>query len=272
MKQINLSNALEQIFSQQDSGIICGGDSTIRKAIRQCDNTAASEMTCSAYESDGCIIIEDKYDSTLIYVVCPASNLPDYLAAANKVKKDDYEIDLCVSGSLTPELDQLWGWLNFGRHGDQITDSPFKCSIDGVAIRRLELGDKDALTSFCKVPDESRYAADIYDTFLYFADRFAASDNLPVLLGAWDGGKLLGVVSVNHYELGRFHRPIARIEEIVVHPDFRRRGIGRVLCKAALSVYPNSWYFYTCHKRNENSAATARSAGFTLVGAMLCMD
>ena len=58
-------------------------------------------------------------------------------------------------------------------------------------------------------------------------------------LGAWDGTKLVGSVRV--LSDGYF---FATIPDIFVHPEYRRRGIGRALMQRALSHSPHGRLFF----------------------------
>ncbi len=56
------------------------------------------------------------------------------------------------------------------------------------------------------------------------------------VLGATDGERLLGYAAVQdygpHLRLGDLHR-IARLHDLYVHPDHRRRGTGKALMDTA---------------------------------------
>ena len=58
-------------------------------------------------------------------------------------------------------------------------------------------------------------------------------------VGAWDGTKLVGSVRV--LSDGYF---FATIPDIFVHPEYRRRGIGRALMQRALSHSPRGRLFF----------------------------
>jgi len=57
-------------------------------------------------------------------------------------------------------------------------------------------------------------------------------------LGAWDGARLVGAVRV--LTDGYF---FATIPEILVDPEYQRRGIGRALMREALSIAPRGKVF-----------------------------
>ena len=69
---------------------------------------------------------------------------------------------------------------------------------------------------------------------LTLAERLEAVRQQPgaVLLAA-DWGPPIGLVSLHWYRTLHADQPIARIDTLVVEPEARRRGIGRMLLKAA---------------------------------------
>jgi GNAT superfamily N-acetyltransferase len=58
-------------------------------------------------------------------------------------------------------------------------------------------------------------------------------------IGAWDGGRLVGAVRV--LTDGYF---FATVPEILVDPDYQRRGIGRELMVRALAAAPRGTLFF----------------------------
>ena len=73
----------------------------------------------------------------------------------------------------------------------------------------------------------------------YDAPRAAAALTRTVNVGAWDGARLVGAVRV--LTDGYF---IATIPEILVDPDYQRRGIGRELMARALAHAPRGRLFF----------------------------
>jgi ribosomal protein S18 acetylase RimI-like enzyme len=64
---------------------------------------------------------------------------------------------------------------------------------------------------------------------------FAAAANRRVLV-AEEGGRLLGLLSMSWQEWLSHERPVARVTELVVAPDGRRRGVGRRLIERASAL------------------------------------
>lgn len=71
------------------------------------------------------------------------------------------------------------------------------------------------------------------DAFLRWANRMADSLSLPLSGFVWEeNGEIIGNVSLVPYRHAR--RRYYLIANVAVHPDYRRRGIGRMLTQAAI--------------------------------------
>jgi GNAT superfamily N-acetyltransferase len=116
--------------------------------------------------------------------------------------------------------------------------------------RDQSMHDETAASAFRAPPPELdfRDVMDV-DAFLALAqrvwprgyDRQAAASALArtVNIGAWEGLRLVGSVRV--LTDGYF---FATVPEILVDPDYQRRGIGRALMGRALSVSPRGTLFF----------------------------
>jgi len=79
--------------------------------------------------------------------------------------------------------------------------------------------------------DMRRSAADT--AFLKWASRTADTISLPLTGYVWeDNGRIVGNVSLIPYN--RRHKRVFLIANVATHPDYRRRGIGRLLTDAAM--------------------------------------
>jgi GNAT superfamily N-acetyltransferase/predicted kinase len=78
------------------------------------------------------------------------------------------------------------------------------------------------------------------------AGRTAAAIALTENVGAWTGGQLVGAVRV--LSDGYF---FSTIPEVMVHPDYRRQGIGRELMHRALALAPGGRVFFGAQSGNE---------------------
>lgn len=93
--------------------------------------------------------------------------------------------------------------------------------------------------------DDSGFAAEAFLALAqrvwprdYDLEQTAAALARSVNLGAWDGDRLVGAVRV--LSDGYF---FACVSEILVDPDYQRRGLGRRLMNAALAVAPGGTLF-----------------------------
>jgi GNAT superfamily N-acetyltransferase len=66
------------------------------------------------------------------------------------------------------------------------------------------------------------------------AERLGALREAPgAVLVAWEWGPPSGVIALHWYAALQVARPVARVTLLLVDPEARRRGVGRVLLKAA---------------------------------------
>lgn len=85
------------------------------------------------------------------------------------------------------------------------------------------------------------------------------------ILGAYDDEKLLGVIRV----VGDGHS-VVFIQDILIYPEYQRKGIGTALLKRVLQDYK---YVYQKHLLTENTEKTIqfyKSLGFTMDTDMEC--
>jgi GNAT superfamily N-acetyltransferase len=93
--------------------------------------------------------------------------------------------------------------------------------------------------------DDPRFTADAFLALArrvwprdYDPGRAAAALTRSVNVGAWDGDRLVGAVRV--LSDGYF---FACVSEILVDPEYQRRGVGRRLMEAALACAPRGKLF-----------------------------
>lgn len=101
----------------------------------------------------------------------------------------------------------------------------------------------------------------VNDMTFSIEDRVNTGETDYRILGWWDGDTLAGAVSTKRSD-------VILICNLYVLPRYRRRGIGRALLHAALTLYPGKTYAYSHVWENENSGKTAISAGFVPAGEM----
>ncbi len=97
----------------------------------------------------------------------------------------------------------------------------------GLAIRAAGAADAAALS-------ELFASAGYHLPTATLADRLAAiSAGAGTALAAWEWGPPSGVVVLHWYAALHSERPIAQIDVLLVAAEARRRGLGRLLVKAA---------------------------------------
>ena len=88
----------------------------------------------------------------------------------------------------------------------------------------------------------------------YDAGRSAEALGKTINVGAWDGERLVGSVRV--LTDGYF---FSTVPELMVDPDYRRRGVGRELLRRALEIAPGGTLYLGAQPGNE---AFFERAGF----------
>ena len=77
------------------------------------------------------------------------------------------------------------------------------------------------------------------------------------ILGSFDGDKPVGIIRA----VGDGYS-ILFIQDILVHPDYQRRGIGTALMKALLDRYPHAYQIELVTDNTEKTIAFYKSFGF----------
>jgi GNAT superfamily N-acetyltransferase len=100
-----------------------------------------------------------------------------------------------------------------------------------VDIREIDRSDEAALRRFWEIGRAAEAAARPYDFYTPWEGALARYRNgragfREVLIGAYDGGVMVGHVHVYYPELDNTHLATA---DVYVHPDHQRRGVGRAL-------------------------------------------
>ncbi|MBQ7955917.1 MAG: GNAT family N-acetyltransferase [Lachnospiraceae bacterium] len=79
------------------------------------------------------------------------------------------------------------------------------------------------------------------------------------ILGAYKGEELLGIVRV----VGDGHS-IIFVQDILVLPEYQRKGIGRALLQAILDMYPNVYQKSLMTDNTEKTIRFYKSLGFEM--------
>lgn len=91
-----------------------------------------------------------------------------------------------------------------------------------------------------------------------FHDNSGYEDNL---ICYYDGG-LVGVASYDYCDTAK----LGILNNIYVTPEYRGRGVGTALVRAAMSEYPRKRWLYQADNGNDISQKLALSLGFSLAG------
>ncbi len=92
-----------------------------------------------------------------------------------------------------------------------------------------------------------------------------AFENSLCVLGAYENERLIGVIRV----VGDGYS-ILFIQDILVYPEYQRRGIGTGLIKALLEKYSNVYQIQLATDDTERTIAFYRSLGFRPMGEIGC--
>ena len=87
------------------------------------------------------------------------------------------------------------------------------------------------------------------------------------VLAAWEGEHLAGVVRAVGDGVS-----IVFIQDILVRPEYQRRGIGRALIRALMDKYPNAYQIELLTDDTEKTAAFYKNAGFQEARAFGCVS
>lgn len=83
--------------------------------------------------------------------------------------------------------------------------------------------------------------------------------------GAYEEDRLVGIIRV----VGDGHSVIL-IQDIIVHPDFQRRGIGSLLIQKVKAEYEGVYQMHLFTEDREKTIAFYRSLGFQMAKEMGC--
>ncbi|HFH9837089.1 TPA: GNAT family N-acetyltransferase [Streptococcus suis] len=90
--------------------------------------------------------------------------------------------------------------------------------------------------------------------------------NSLLIISAFDRDELVGLIRV----VGD-GASILFIQDILVHPDYQRQGIGRKLTEMALAEFPDFYQIHLLTGREEKTMNFYRSLGFTAVEEIDCV-
>ncbi|MBF0786761.1 MULTISPECIES: GNAT family N-acetyltransferase [unclassified Streptococcus] len=93
-----------------------------------------------------------------------------------------------------------------------------------------------------------------------------ALNNSLLVIAAFDDAKLVGLLRA----VGDGYS-IIFVQDILVLPDYQRRGIGRQLMEKLLANYPNIYQLHLLTGKEEKTKAFYESLGFRAVDEMDCV-
>lgn len=144
----------------------------------------------------------------------------------------------------------------------------------GYAFRPYRPGVDDE--AWCKVINAAfaRLPAHIDLTPATLRRELREAENLPGgLVMLWSAGEPAGLVRVARDEDGG--RPVACIEQVAVHPDHQRRGLGRALLRLAVRLGETAGLpicQLSVNAENERAISLYRSEGFREKQVMICHE
>ena len=85
------------------------------------------------------------------------------------------------------------------------------------------------------------------------------------IYGAYVDGKLVGIIRVVGDGFS-----VLFIQDLLVHPDFQRNGIGTLLLKRMLKEYENVYQMHLITEDSEKAVSFYKSLGFTVNSDVNC--
>lgn len=110
------------------------------------------------------------------------------------------------------------------------------------------------------VEGPKRYEKKDNDSFL----KFIASPGAFMDLATTDG-KIIAFITYTLRSVVRYPKPILEVEELYVHPDYRRYGLGRKLMEHAIDYaksIPCQYIFLASDKKREEAHNFYKALGF----------
>ena len=127
-----------------------------------------------------------------------------------------------------------------------------------IAVRRYELYQEDEILPLYESVGWTNYTRD--PQMLEKAYR-----NSLLTLGAYDGEKLVGVIRAVGDGCS-----IVLIQDILVLPEYQRKGIGTALMKAALGHFSHVYQIQLATDNTEKTAAFYKAMGLTPLEELGC--
>ena len=135
-----------------------------------------------------------------------------------------------------------------------------------MQIKQFELSEKSALLSFLAVAyaDNPRMSDERFWNWHFLENPYTKSDTLPIWI-AKEGTEIVGQLAATQVKLkiGEQEKPSMWILDLVVRPDFRRKGLGKKLVAEAEKFCPFGLGINTAE---QHSTALLASMGWKMIG------
>lgn len=205
-----------------------------------------------AYECNGTVMVKTLWcdSEEFIWYICDI-NSSDMESALTELK-----------GKENDNLDKI---LIYARECEGIhclifsnTGKPY---IDSDIIPLCE-NDYEHVLSLTTVQDNDDVFTKSISQNLFNDFSDMENDTSICILGIFKDNTLTGAISVKNKNNGE----VIVISNILVSEKYRGQGCAPRLIRAALALYPDIRYFYSCGTDNDASIASVKSAGFVFEG------
>lgn len=135
-----------------------------------------------------------------------------------------------------------------------------------MQIKQFDLSEKGALLSFLAIAydDNPRMSDERFWNWHFLENPYTKSDNLPIWI-AKEGTEIVGQLAATQVKLkvGEQEKPSMWILDLVVRPDFRRKGLGKKLVAEAEKFCAFGLGINTAE---QHSTALLESMGWKMIG------
>lgn len=240
MKEIDLNEALKTLMNRQP-GLYADFDFS--------DDIIAS-MSSAYHCSDAIAIKTLNWNQTqFIWYLCDIGNC-------------NMELSLTTLNAHDPEnLDKI---LIYAKAVDGVHCLVFSCTgkpYEDACIRLLEEKDSEQLLALTTIYDDNNpfsqsIAENIQNQYFHLKEDAALH-----MLGIFEGATLAGAISIENK-----HNKVIVIRDVFVAKEYRGKKYATRLIRAALALYIDAPYSYSCGSDNPASSAAAKAAGFAFEG------
>lgn len=215
------------------------------------DNDTISKSR--AYDSHGAVLLRTfwYYGSDILkWYICDIGNSDMALAHNELTEKSNDNLDKIMI---------------YARECEGVHCLIFSCigkPYNDPDIRLLCENDREQILSLTTVPDDdNQYAKSIAHNLTEdFSDM--KDDSSIHVLGIFDGTTLAGVISIKN----KNNKEVIVVSNVFVSHHYRGLGYAPRLIRAAMAMYPDERYSYSCGTDNYPSIVSAKAAGYAFEG------